>query len=294
MERMDFEGFKKWASEGIKAHLPEEYKDANVYMRSAVKLGSKHTGLSVRKEGQAIAAEINLNELYDLYLNGAELDEIMAGMAKMAVMRPPGSDDDLFMEDYEKVRRRLFMRLSYRATNRELLKMLPHRDIEDMALTYHVLSATNGRDLWSAMVSRGLMESWGITEERLHEDAVQNSGIILPPRLDPAGDSGMAILTNCFGVGGAAVLLYPGVLEMAAEKLGGDIYIIPSSVHEVFLVPADQVSDTGRLTDAIRQVNNKEVEIRDLLSYNLYHYDTQRRKLEKAEAASPCIGISRS
>ena len=286
MERMDFEGFKRWASEGIKSHLPEEYKDADVRMRSAVKLGSKHTGLSVRMKGQNIAAEINLNELYELYLGGAALDEIMSCMAKMAVMRPPGGDEDLFMDDYEKVRKRLFIRLNHRATNRELLKKLPHLDIEDMALTYHVLSAANGRDLWSAMVSRDLMESWKITEEQLHDDAVQNSGIIMPSRLNPAGDSGMAILTNCFGVGGAAVLLYPGVLDMAAEKLGGDIYIIPSSVHEVFLVPADQVSDTDRLTEAIRQVNNKEVEIRDLLSYNLYHYDTQRRKLEKAEAAS--------
>ena len=282
METMCFDDFKKWAAGNIKNHLPEEYKDAAVSMRSVKKLGSKHTGLSVRNEGQIIAAEINLDELYDLYLKGVKLDEIMDGMAKMALMRPPGDDGYMLMEDYEEVRKRLFIRLSHLKTNRSLLKTLPHRVTDDMALTYHVLSATNGRDMWSAMIDRALMESWNITEEQLHGDALNNSGIILPPRLEPVGDSDMAMLTNCFGIGGAAVLFYPGVLDMAAEKLGGDMYIIPSSVHEVFLLPAEQVSDVQRLARAVKEVNREKVSPRDLLSDNLYHYDTKRCRLEKA------------
>ena len=63
METMCFDDFKKWAAGNIKNHLPEEYKDAAVSMRSVKKVGSKHTGLSVRNEGQIIAAEINLDEL---------------------------------------------------------------------------------------------------------------------------------------------------------------------------------------------------------------------------------------
>ena len=294
MEMMCFEDFKKWAAEDIKNHLPKEYKDAAVSMRSVKKLGSRHTGLSVRNEGQTVAAEINLDELYGLYLQGMRLEDIMDGMAKMAVMRPPGSDEELIMQDYEKMRGRLFIRLSHRDTNRALLKNLPHRVTEDMALTYHVLSATNGRDMWSAMIDRGLLKLWNVTEEQLHEDALRSSGIILPPRLDPAGDSGMAVLTNCFGIGGAAVMLYPGVLDMAAEKLGGDVFIIPSSVHEVFLVPADQVSDPQRLADAIKEVNREQLKPCDLLSNNLYHYDTEHRRFERAAAAASNSSETRS
>ena len=42
----------------------------------------------------------------------------------------------------------------------------------------------------------------------------------------------MYVLTNQKNIRGAAMMLYDDMLEKAAEKLGGDVYVIPSSIHE--------------------------------------------------------------
>ena len=53
----------------------------------------------------------------------------------------------------------------------------------------------------------------------------------------------MMILTNSRKTYGACCILYPKVLEQLAERVDGDYYLIPSSVHEFILLPE---RDQGR------------------------------------------------
>lgn len=46
------------------------------------------------------------------------------------------------------------------------------------------------------------------------------------------------VLTNASGVNGAAAILYPETIDMIREKIPGPFYAIPSSIHEVILIPA--------------------------------------------------------
>ena len=45
------------------------------------------------------------------------------------------------------------------------------------------------------------------------------------------------VLTNKQAVHGAAVMLYEGELRKVSDRLGGDLAILPSSLHEVLLRP---------------------------------------------------------
>jgi hypothetical protein len=67
-------------------------------------------------------------------------------------------------------------------------------------------------------------------------------------------------------------MFYEGVLRSFSERLGSDIYILPSSVHELILVPEDQTMDPVQLKALIAEVNDTQVAGEEILSYSLYEY----------------------
>lgn len=95
----------------------------------------------------------------------------------------------------------------------------------------------------------------------------------------------MYILTNQNKVNGAGVLARDGVLDKIGELLGSDFYVLPSSTHEVILVPDNGNMQTKELEDMVKEVNATQVPPEDLLSDKVQYYDraakTLGRKQEK-------------
>ena len=88
----------------------------------------------------------------------------------------------------------------------------------------------------------------------------------------------MYVLTNKQKLYGAACMLYPGVLKGFAEKIGRDFYILPSSVHEVILVPADSNTDQEALCEIVTEINRTQVAEEEILADSVYFYN---KKLDK-------------
>jgi hypothetical protein len=74
-------------------------------------------------------------------------------------------------------------------------------------------------------------------------------------------------------VHGAAVLAYPGFFEQAKKVVGGNFYILPSSIHECLLVPDKVEMGFRELSDMVRDVNMTQVAPEDKLTDTVYHYD---------------------
>lgn len=87
----------------------------------------------------------------------------------------------------------------------------------------------------------------------------------------------MRVLTNSKRVHGAACILYPGVLDEVAQETGGSFFILPSSVHEVIILPDAGNGDGERLKEIIRMVNTTQVAPEEVLSDTLYRYDTAEK-----------------
>ncbi len=96
------------------------------------------------------------------------------------------------------------------------------------------------------------------------------------------GNVPMYVLTNQEKVYGAACILYPGVLKKAAETIGDDLYVIPSSVHETIIVPASCWDDTTSIKSIIHDVNENVLDSMSYLSDNLYSYNRVDDKLVAA------------
>ena len=76
--------------------------------------------------------------------------------------------------------------------------------------------------------------------------------------------------------------MYPDFMDEVADKLGGDFYIIPSSIHETLLFPAKDVENYHDLEAMVREVNETQVLPEERLSDNVYHYDAEAKVFELA------------
>jgi gamma-glutamylcysteine synthetase len=82
---------------------------------------------------------------------------------------------------------------------------------------------------------------------------------------------------------GAGVIAYPNFMEDAAQKMGGDFFVLPSSIHEVLLVKDNGQMTAKELENMVKEVNATQVEPADQLTDHVYHYDSQNHIFELAD-----------
>ena len=90
------------------------------------------------------------------------------------------------------------------------------------------------------------------------------------------------VLTNKSRMFGAACMLYPGVFQQAAREIEGDFFVLPSSVHEVLLLSPGNVFDREGLRRLVREINETQVEPYEVLSNNVYYYDSEKAEIRIA------------
>ena len=224
---------------------------------------------------------------------GAVLDGVAAEAARAAASVPDFDAADI--TDYAKMKDRLTMQVVPVWPNREMLENIPHRTVEDMAVVYRV--ELDG-DSATALVTNRLLGQYGVSPDQLHADAVWSQLAAHPPVLrnmaevmaEMSGgmldlpESPLWVATTEDGVNGASVTQLPGFLAEAAERLGGDYFVLPSSVHEVLFIRDDGSFTREELEDMVRRVNATEVSEADYLSDSVYHYDSAGRVFERATA----------
>lgn len=84
----------------------------------------------------------------------------------------------------------------------------------------------------------------------------------------PIPDS-IYVVTNEWGFRGASAILDTQTLK--EEGLIGEFVMLPSSIHEVLLVPDDGVFDDGLMSEMVQSINAAEVEPEEWLGDKAYH-----------------------
>ena len=82
---------------------------------------------------------------------------------------------------------------------------------------------------------------------------------------------------------GAGVLAYQNFMDQAAEKLGGDFFVLPSSIHEILLIPDNGEMVVEELKSMVHEVNLTQVKPEERLTDSVYHYDSKNHIFELAE-----------
>ena len=68
-----------------------------------------------------------------------------------------------------------------------------------------------------------------------------------------------------------------------AEKKDCNLFILPSSVHEVLLLPDRGKEDSKMLMDMVRKINREEVSEEEILSDSVYYYDREKKEIRVLE-----------
>ena len=127
-----------------------------------------------------------------------------------------------------------------------------------------------------------LQELWGVAMENYSREkhVLRNMSEIMAEIVeDDMEESSMYVLTNESKIFGAVAMLDREMLKKFASGYG-DIIILPSSIHEVILVPASELPDNTNIKEMIREINSSNVEIEERLSYNYYYYDSSTGELK--------------
>ncbi len=302
--------------EELKNRLSEYYKDEySVNIKTITKNNDKvRHGLSIHKRGTNVSPTIYLDEAYEDYTKGKSLCEIASEI--IATRRECKESLDFEAEhfmDYEWVRSRLGIRLIGKSLNSKRLKELPHVDFSDMAIVFYVEVDEDSIGKGTIFIKKEYMDEWSVNIKRLYTDAMNNAmqkeqpvledimtmlmelynarfgeegdedyKAVLEGIRDGAKERGkMYVLSNQSRNNGASVITYPGMLHDIGESLGSDFYIIPSSIHEVIILPVIEDSDHGYLLSAmVKEVNETKLEPENVLSDHAYRYHRNTNWLE--------------
>ena len=184
--------------------------------------------------------------------------------------------------------------------NMELLEKIPHRCFLNLAIVYFAVidNVDNGRGI--VTIYNNHLEHWKVGEELLYKLAMKNTPVLYPAELKPMNqvvsdmilkedrdidvdtliahvDSmneqfPMYVLTNTYRSYGASCMLYDGLMRKLALRMNTDFYIIPSSVHELILIPVAEDITRDDLDDMIKSINSTEISKEEVLSDTSYIY----------------------
>ena len=302
--RMNFQEFVDKVKEAIRDALPESFRDAQVSVEPFRKLNTSYLGLQVKKEGQTVVPNINLDAHFREYQEtGKPFADVLTAIAEQVQLAPPMETE--WLKDYSQVKEKLFIRVSDAKENEAFLRMAPHKEVDGLAISYHIaFEGLHGVEA-STPVTYKMMEMFGVTEEQLHADALESTQRLYPVQytsmaevmnkmmgidtdmdpdmMPPTEGPQLMVLTNMQGIHGAATLFYPGQLEAIAQQMGSDFFVLPSSVHETLILPDDGTAEPDSLQFMVREINQSTVAPEDRLSDFVYHYDSKDHVLEKAE-----------
>lgn len=318
MADMTFEEFMQEIADNIKDHLPDQYQDSTIQLNTVQKNNEALDAITITSPDSNVSPTIYLNSFYEDYQNGQDMDTILDHIADIRVEHEVSQDFDVSkITDFDQVKDHIAARVVGIEDNSDLLDQRPHAVMDDLAVTYCVMLGEDANGSMSVPITNQLMETWGVTQEELHDLAKANQDeltpstfksmnevmaeMMIPQMMSDMGvdretaqemiesmmppEDKMYVLSNEQKLNGAAALLDDKMMDQIAEKVGGDFYILPSSVHEVLIVPADAGMDLKDLEAMVQEVNETQVAPQDRLSDHVYQYDNDTHEVFRADRA---------
>lgn len=292
----EFEQFTEYATDRLIGRLKQLGMEGITLVTGSIE-GPKEmcTVASIEDRKTGASVWINLTEIYELIRNKGTSDRIINSTAdRIAIDLKKVSSDLDILSDYGKIRTKLTMEILETNRYSELLKNVPNEKMEDLSVVYRIVLSERKESKRTVLVTDRLLERYGITEDRLKSDAKENAPGFQPAVIRPLSEmleipknpedkEVLYVASNENMNRGAGVLAYPGFLEEAADRLEGDFFVLPSSIHEILLLVDTGSLAAKELQNLVSSVNRNEVEPEDRLSNHAYHYDSRNHIFESAE-----------
>ena len=282
---------EKMVEEGTEIEIHEAKKNNGIEL----------LGVCLKKPGQSIFPTIYIDREINEVLNGRMTvhrlaEYVVKENRKHQRKKVPG------LEGFSK--EMILGNVKYQLINKEMNKDkmadVPHKEFLDLVAVYRVEVKISRAEKGSFLLNNQIIKTYGITYEELDAAAKKNTGSagfsvrsmgevmaemgdmsVEDIEMVEAGGPGIFVMTNADKINGAVIMLYKEYFEKLANRLNEDLFIIPSSIHELLALPADTMSEFYVRT-MVKEVNDTEVAIDEILSYNVYRYRRESGELEVA------------
>ncbi len=284
--------------ETVKEHLQQELeKEISIYP-VLKNNGTIYDGLVIIDPLLNISPTIYLNPYYHRYLNGVSMEDIYEDILKTYHENLPCEDFDIsIFREYDKAKECIVMKLINARRNKTLLQKVPHILIYDLAIVFLCNVSEYMKDYATILIHTEHMELWNVSTDDLFEIAKENTLRLLPPRLDYLHDIfehvtdislpfledlNASILTNHIKIHGATCMVYPNLLDEIASIYEDDLLLIPSSIHELLVIPKSNITEEYspvKFNAMVQEVNETELTDDEVLSDHIYWYLRQSKEI---------------
>lgn len=275
----------------------------SVYLKKVKKNnGVVLTAIVIMKQGNNIAPSIYLDDFYECYKREKKnqeservIDEICDMISKIYENNSDGINFDYkIFSDYEKIKSKIVYRLLNFESNKDMLRDIPYKRFLDLVIVFCVLIDDEVVGNGSVLIKKEHTKAWKVSEDDLYEQATINTPNLLEYSVvsmesvlydmmgesplgigstDEYSENNMYLLTNNRKQYGATCMLYSDVIKRISEKLSSNLFIIPSSIHELIIIPQNAFSMTKeQIMNMVIEINKTEVDKIDILSDNVYEY----------------------
>ncbi len=302
---MEFTSFTTFVRDEVEKRTGDSYRVRlnDVRKNNGVVL----RGLTVMQDDSNISPTIYLNNYYEEYTNGRVtlinvVNDVMDTYNRNKVNQ---SIDMRSFLNYESVKQSIVYKLVNTEKNRVLLEDIPHIEFLDLSIVFQCLVSQEDLGTASILIHNVHLKLWDISVEELYQAAKENTQLLQEYEIKNMTDVlyeimktedgeefddddyisklsdsiPMYVLSNKSRVEGAACMLYPNLIQDFADAIDSSFYIIPSSIHELLLLPAEHDEESREIKSMIREINDTQVSAEEILSYSLYFYDREEGKI---------------
>lgn len=294
--------FAGMVSEAVQKKLGDKY---TVSVVTNVKNNAvEFTGITFHKQTERAAPTIYIDDLYEEYIHNRVTLEDAVREVLERYQKSTGAMTDIYQlsMNFEKCKGKIIYRLVSRERNKNMLENMPYIPFLNMAITFHLVVSIDNNYMQTLKIGNEIQKKWNVSVEQLFKLAKKNTPELLPPDigglrqfvsrytgmeeqeelvcsdLTNSEKIDMIVVSNKLGVNGAAVILYDGVMENLANCFGANLYLLPSSIHEVIVVPACDESMLERFSDMVKTINRRYVEADEVLSDRVFIYLKNEKK----------------
>ena len=299
---MNYELFKDEIEAAIKEAVEREL-GGEVKIGRTPKNNIMMDSLNYVPEGASVGVVVYQKNLYEQYLAGEDISGIVADHIQVfkEKMKECGKIEIMAKERIKL--ENVYPALVPRQGNEEYLENIPYIPFEDLAITFRISADEIGATM---LVNDQMLDQFAVSVEELKEAALHGAvfteniflmdmkeciNSMMSDDYEPSedisnvkdSDSPMIIISNKNKAYGAGSILSSDAMEKVSQAMEDDLYILPSSVHECIAIPAQDRSREDELRDMVREINETQVLPEEVLSNQVYFYDSRERTLSMVQ-----------
>lgn len=298
----------------LKKELEFKLTDKIIKVNKVIKNNSLELdGISILSNDNNLAPTIYANEYYDMFVEGTCMEEIIDKIVEIYENSEINIDEEveLLNINFENMQDSITYQIVNYGKNKKLFKQFVHYKFLDLAYVFYWVVKVKDDKFAMVRITNEDFKKMNITKRKLLNISKINTERLFPPKIDNmkriikkifesdlklfmneqefemfykevlsneinTKSAEMFVISNNSGVNGASVMMYKNFLKNFANKIQKNLYILPSSIHEIIILPCNNNFNIDFLSEIVCDVNRTKVPIDEILSDKVYYFDRKK------------------